>query len=228
MGNLKTGESRCVPGWQGADGSCLLLGKDIWGSVTRRPCLPTGENVTVKIHRWQLPGSRALEYLFPLFLISHMTVVLWGRSNTHQESSRQMNLSATRTQRNVSQIPNLSPCRGQVGAAGGLFPPSSHRPHPLPASRRAAGPSSAGCSAPCTPYGRCSATRRGRGGEPQAPLPSTAHLFRDGEGDRRMSPAGPAGKHLTEQPYTTSKCFGHQPGWMLGAACKRAGMPLPF
>lgn len=30
--------------------------------------------------------------------------------------------------------------------------------------------------------------------------------------DRRMSPAGPAGKHLTEQPYTTSKCFGHQSG----------------
>lgn len=37
----------------------LLLGKDIWGSLTRRACLPSGENVTAKIHLWQLPECRA-------------------------------------------------------------------------------------------------------------------------------------------------------------------------
>lgn len=37
----------------------LLLGKDIWGSLPRRACLPSGENVTAEIHLWQLPECKA-------------------------------------------------------------------------------------------------------------------------------------------------------------------------
>lgn len=36
----------------------LLLGEDTWGSVTRRPCLLSGENVT-EILCWQLHDGRA-------------------------------------------------------------------------------------------------------------------------------------------------------------------------
>lgn len=36
----------------------LLLGEDIWGSLARRACLPSGESVTTQVHPWQLPERR--------------------------------------------------------------------------------------------------------------------------------------------------------------------------